>query len=172
MDHEHGHRVKLLAILHTGWQWTHSLLLIDLHDLVFSYAGHTNCEQVFHCGFLTERAGGLFNNIVGYKTDFNSASVLVCWHNIFPHLEPVIRLVHTEYHSGVSAYPRVRNSISKCLSAVTVNLLYKAEKPSVCLSTFFLVMPITWSSWLGSTQDLACVIAVSSGTSKFVFISP
>ena len=54
-------------------------------------------------------------------------------------------------------YIKLKSRLSVCLS--------------VCPSTFFLVTPITRSSRLGSTQDLVCVMAVSSGTSKFVFIS-
>ena len=42
-------------------------------------------------------------------------------------------------------------------------LLYKAEKPSVCLSPFFDVTLLTWSSLHGLTWDLVCVIAVISG---------
>jgi len=43
---------------------------------------------------------------------------------------------------------------------------------SVCLSVYiFAVMLLTRSSRHGTTQDLVCVIAMFSGTSKFVFIN-
>ena len=53
-------------------------------------------------------------------------------------------------------------------------LLYKAEKPSVCLSVhlhFFLVTLITLSCVHWSKPDLLETIAMSSGISKFILVS-
>ena len=50
------------------------------------------------------------------------------------------------------------------------SLLYKAEMLSVCLSAID-VTQLSRPFQHGSTQDLVYVIAVVSGTSKFVFIS-
>ncbi len=50
------------------------------------------------------------------------------------------------------------------------HLLYKAEKPSVCLSALF--GRSDSQPWLhGSTSDLLDVIAMSSGMTKFIFKS-
>ena len=50
------------------------------------------------------------------------------------------------------------------------NLLYKAEKPSVCLSALFW-RSVSRPRLHGSTSDLLDAMAMSSGMTKFIFKS-
>ena len=81
---------------------------------------------------------------------------------------------HDAEHNGIQLFPFEGDLAEKQPYKHRGKIYYIKLKSrlSVRLSSFFFVMPTTRSSRLGSTQDLVCVMAVSSGTSKFVFISP
>jgi len=92
----------------------------------------------------------------------------VLWHQqaIFTSLHKLLFFDKNAQKVSVLAETAMHGCSCKLLKGL--NLLYKDEKPSVYI---FGVTLLTRSSRHGWTQDLVCVIAMVSGTSKFVFIN-